>query len=414
MRILFANEKRGAFGGVEQNVLDTARGLRSRGHRCTLAYAESTGKNEAAWDEAFEASTPCNELFAGGASEAGRSLSEIGDGADVVYMHKVPSAAPFLDWVNRLNTVSLPRLVRMVHDHDLCCPRRHKYFAHNGRICHQAAGWRCWLDLAFLEKSDGPLKVGFSPIGPKINEMRRNATLDALLVGSTFMREELLLNGFPDSRVHRVPPIVRPIDGEPTPPSSERSVLYVGQLIRGKGVDLFLEAFATLPNDVNATIVGTGNASEALQAQAAELGISDRVNFAGWVANEALDPLYRAARVVVVPSRWPEPFGMVGLEAMQRARPVVAFAVGGIPDWLEDGETGFLADEQDVETFASSIEKLLVDPDLAERMGRAGWQRARDDYSFESFLDAIEEHLGIAEVETSAGHELRPIRTAGG
>ena len=69
---------------------------------------------------------------------------------------------------------------------------------------------------------------------------------------------------------------------------------------------------------------------------ASKLKISDRVVFTGRVDHEKLESYYAAARLVVVPSRWPEPFGMVGIEAMARGRPVVAFDTGGIGDWLED------------------------------------------------------------------------------
>jgi glycosyltransferase involved in cell wall biosynthesis len=120
------------------------------------------------------------------------------------------------------------------------------------------------------------------------------------------------------------------------------------------------------------------------------LGIGDRVTFVGWVPHGRLAAYYAQARVVAVPSRWAEPFGMVGLEAMWASRPVVAFGVGGIPDWLADGETGFLVAERDTRAFAHALEELLGDPAQAARMGAAGWERVRQSFRHEAFIERTE------------------------
>ena len=91
-----------------------------------------------------------------------------------------------------------------------------------------------------------------------------------------------------------------------------------------------------------------------------------------------------------MPSRWAEPFGLVGLEAMAHARPVVAFAVGGIPGWLQDGQTGFLAQPEDVHDLAKQINRLLTDPDLSEKLGRQGRARVPCEFSPEKHLSSLE------------------------
>ena len=124
-----------------------------------------------------------------------------------------------------------------------------------------------------------------------------------------------------------------------------------------------------------------------------DLGLEDRVTWAGWVSPEKLDEYYREARVVAVPSRWPEPFGMVGLEAMQRAKPVVGFAVGGIPDWLNDGVNGFLIDPPSVGKFAVRLDTLLRDEQMAWEMGLQGLRKAGRDFSFQSYVERLESVL---------------------
>ena len=136
-------------------------------------------------------------------------------------------------------------------------------------------------------------------------------------------------------------------------------------------------------------MVGEGSYLENCKQLADQLGISDRVSFPGWVPHEKLDDYYRSARMLVVPSRWPEPFGMVGIEAMARGRPVVAFANGGIPDWLDHGKTGFLVPPTDTKLMASRIQELLDDTSLAARMGQEGATHVQNSFSHQAFLDQI-------------------------
>jgi len=159
-------------------------------------------------------------------------------------------------------------------------------------------------------------------------------------------------------------------------------------------VDLLLRALSHVGCDYELTVAGTGNARTRLDRLARQLGISDKVRFAGWVSPQDIGQHYAAAKVVVVPSRWPEPFGMIGLEAMHHGRPVVAFKVGGIPDWLEHGITGLLVPEQDVRAFAAALEQLLGDSQLCTKLGRQAQQRVRTRFDFEQYLDRLEGFLG--------------------
>jgi glycosyltransferase involved in cell wall biosynthesis len=378
VRVLFVHEQCGFQGGVEQNVAETALGLKARGHACHLAYLRQTARGPDEFAARFEGVHPVGDA---GEGELARVAAEVGP--DVVYYHKWPSLPD-------RPRLSARRAVRMIHDHDICCPRSHKYFVWPDRTCHQPAGLRCWADLAFLcRNTSGPLPVGYVDLWAHARERRRNHVLDACLVGSRFMRDELAMNGFPPDRVHIVPPAVRvPGSSPPVGPAGHR-ILFVGQVIRGKGVDLLLQALARVEAPWDLDIVGDGNARSGLEAIARDLGLADRVRFHGFVASEGLAPLYDAARIVAVPSRWPEPFGMVGLEAMHRGRPVVAFAVGGIPDWCLDGETGLLAPDRDVPALADRIGRLLRDDGLAGRLGARARVVASERFGFEGYLDRL-------------------------
>ncbi len=208
--------------------------------------------------------------------------------------------------------------------------------------------------------------------------MRLNYRLDRLLVGSRFMRDELLQNGFPKEKVHIVHPNVDMKYSTPSNVPNEPVILYVGQLIKGKGVDLLLQALARLSADFSALIIGVGNAEQHLKELAHSLNLDGRVHFKGWIANESLPEFYSRARIVTVPCRWPEPFGMIGLEAMSHGRPVVAFDVGGISDWLEHEVTGLLIPEQDTEGLAKALTRLLEDLDACQRMGQMAFSNFKE------------------------------------
>jgi len=166
-------------------------------------------------------------------------------------------------------------------------------------------------------------------------------------------------------------------DGEPSPPAADvPRLLCVGRLIPIKGHIVLLRAFAeakrTLPG-LELEIAGRGPLEPALRALASELGVGDSVRFLGHVS--PIQAAIERATVVVVPSMG-EGFGMVALEAMERARPVIAAAIGGLGELVREGETGFLVPAGEAEPLTTAIERVAGDAELALRMGEAGRKRA--------------------------------------
>jgi glycosyltransferase involved in cell wall biosynthesis len=378
VRVLHVHERAGFYGGVEQILYDTARGLAHRGWPQGLLHADAEPRGE--FVAAFEQSGTSDGLVATFAP-------------DLIFLHKVGDPARVADLAGRHPTV------RMVHDHDLVCLRRHKYLPLTSRVCERPAGFSCYLNLCFVQKGSltSTLPIVFKGVGGVKAAIRAHREVRRLLVGSRWMERELIINGLDPGRVAIVPPIPASLaQARPTPASGHSEILYVGQVIRGKGVDLLLRALEQVSGDWHATIVGTGNHLETCRAMAQTLGIAARVDFAGWVPHDALEAYYGRATVCVVPSRWPEPFGMVGVEAMARGRPVVGFAVGGIPDWLDDGVTGVLAPEADTGALAAAIASLLADPDRAAALGEAGLARVRERFQPDQYLDRLMRILGEA------------------
>lgn len=382
MRIIFVNTYCGAFGGVEQNIADVVAGLRARGHYCSLVYEQETTKGVGEYKKLFNSTISIQA--AGSFSATLQELVKSGTW-DAVYVHKLDSVTPLLPLKGTV------RLVRMIHDHDECCPRHHKYFTFSGKICTRPVGWRCWTDLAFIERDrESPCGVRWRNLFRHRHELALNRNIfDRFLVGSRFMQTELTMNGFKADRIRRLAPCVQLPDRPTTPVPDSCEILFVGQLIRGKGVDHLLDAVSRLKVPFHLTIAGDGNGRQMLENRAAELGLTDRVNFVGWIPRQELDVLYDHCRVLAVPSRWAEPFGMIGLEAMHRGRPVVGFAVGGIPDWLEDGINGYAVAEGDIQGFANALTTLLSDLALSREMGQRGRDKLEHTFSFHHYLDQL-------------------------
>lgn len=157
-------------------------------------------------------------------------------------------------------------------------------------------------------------------------------------------------------------------------------VLYVGRLAPIKGLETLVDAVAWLAGRgrrVRLVVIG-GEADEPadgheadLRRRIASLGIADLVEFIGAQPQQTLQTYYVAADVTVLPSHY-ESFGMVALEAMACASPVVASRVGGLTTTVRDGVTGFLVPEGDVPALAGRLDGLLADPDLRWRLGREG------------------------------------------
>jgi glycosyltransferase involved in cell wall biosynthesis len=166
-------------------------------------------------------------------------------------------------------------------------------------------------------------------------------------------------------------------DGEPALYSGATPrLLCVGRLIPIKGHIVLLRAFAEarerLPG-LQLDIAGRGPLEPALKALVRELGIDDAVHFLGHVS--PIQSAIERSTAVVVPSMG-EGFGMVALESMERARPVIAAEIGGLGELVRDGETGVLVPPGEAEPLRDAIVRVAGDFELARRMGEAGRRRA--------------------------------------
>jgi len=384
MRILYVHERFGALARAEANAFITASELGRRGHVLGLLHGPSTGKNEAGWEATFPHRFPVESTDT--AAAAARALTEFRP--DVVYVHKMADLAVIETLVNQ----GVP-LVRMVHDHDIYCMRSYKYDYFSRRICTRPVGLHCIFPcLASVVKNrDGGFPLKWVSYTEKRREVALNQRFNRMVVVTTYMRDELLNNGFDASRIEIHAPVPRMGDPNLRSSFSDRNlILYAGQIIRGKGVDLLLRALARLKTPFECVILGDGNHKATCEALSKELGLSDRVTFKGFIPQEELKGYYRECSVVAISSVWPEPIATIGLEVMRYALPVVAFDAGGIRDWLKDGQTGFLVPWSDVDQYAARIDQLLQDKPLARRLGENGLKFVTERYDFDGYIGDLE------------------------
>jgi len=164
-------------------------------------------------------------------------------------------------------------------------------------------------------------------------------------------------------------------------------------------------------------LAGEGSLQADLERRTREVGLADHVRFAGQV--EPIGPLLLAADACVLPSLW-EGLPLSLLEALARARPMVASRVGGVPEVIEDGLTGRMVPAGDAEALAAVLEDFHRKPDVARRMGLEGAARVEAEFTWqrvvESFEEVYDEVLGLATVTPSdrGGADGRTPERSGG
>ena len=328
------------------------------------------------------------ERFAARAAEelrrAGHVVDVVGDvprrlgSYDRVIMHKVPKRLVDL---KRLKWRYGARLRFYAHDHTLYCLRQH-YYDPWRRPCERVYSYFPCRACAVVTRPSWVLRALTRNLAGFIREMR---DVTAFVQGD-YMRGNLLKVGFVPEHLITLAPFWTDDVKEHAAfmPGGVLRILFAGRLVAGKGVSFLLDAVAQLKIPWSLTIVGAGHDEPMLKARAASI-TNGTIVFAGW--QKSVAPYFEAADVVVVPSRWNEPFCMVGVEAFAHGTPVVAFNRGGIGDWLMPGETGLFA-EPNRASLADALAQV-ANPARLVAFSRAATARIREVYSTKRFLEGI-------------------------
>jgi glycosyltransferase involved in cell wall biosynthesis len=321
---------------------------------------------------------------------------------DLIYAHGLHEPA------TEARVLDVAPAVFFAHDYYGTCISGSKAFSRPVITpCDRTFGWPCLVQ--YFPRGCG----GRSPVTMVREFQRQSARLDLLrryrtiVTHSTRMQEEYVRHGMQASRVFTVQYTSRVDVAEPPPspefgPAVPWRLLFVGRMYELKGGRELLQALPAvakqLRRPLSLTFAGDGPQRAEWERLAAELTSRHpqiQVAFPGWVGRDAVDGLFRKAHLLVVPSLWPEPFGLVGIEAGRHGVPSAAYAVGGIPDWLHDGVNGILAPgaPPTVSGLATAVTACLEDKDRYLRL-RDGASRLAADNVFDGHAEAL---LGIFE-----------------
>lgn len=172
---------------------------------------------------------------------------------------------------------------------------------------------------------------------------------------------------------------------------SDKIILFFGRLIEGRGILEFLDWGSELfiNPSTYCVIVGKGPLIRDVKLKMREKGLQKKVILPGWLVNRDLSRAINLADVIILPICFPEPFGLVVLEAMSCGKPVVSFKLGGVIEILEHGKTGYLIPPNDWKGFINQVQELLDDSHLMATIGEAARQKVEKTFRWDHFIDVF-------------------------
>jgi glycosyltransferase involved in cell wall biosynthesis len=268
-------------------------------------------------------------------------------------------------------TVKIPTIAA-VHAHWPICPTWNLW---NSESCIGPSRKRCYSHMLLHRNMIYRPLSGFgASLQLAIRKrLQRLGKIEAIVVPSNFMKTELVKQGLDPWRIHVIYNGIdfrKSVTIGPATSGSTRNVVFVGNTLETKGFLDYVRMAKVLKGLQNTQFLAVGH------------GVSiDPVKAIGYVSKKDLSSILKEAAVVVYPSLWDEPFGLVPIEAMAMGKPVVAYSVGGVPETITDGKTGFLVPRGEYKILAEKVALLLKSETLAERMGTNGKKVAEEKFN---------------------------------
>lgn len=395
MKILLVNDYSTPTGGAELLLLGVRDELRKRGHQARLlaSSARPLGADPAADYECF------------GTLSGFRTLLQTANVWAYQRMRSVlaefqPDVVHVNVFLTQLSPFILPLLrnipcVYHVAWYRPICPLGTKLLP-DKTTCRVRAGAACYRNRCLPMRDWLPLMLQM-----KLLTAWRDV-FDLIIANSEAVKDRLVADGFGVAEV-----VLNGIPRHPSRPplTLPPTLAFSGRLVREKGVDVLLRAFATVRTAVPAArllLAGDGPERQNLMKLIADLNISSNVSMLGHLGRAELERRLAPGWIQVVPSLWEEPFGLVAAEAMMRGTAVIASSSGGLKEVVRDGRTGILVPPGDVGALARAIMELLDNRERTEQMGKAGLSVALSSYTLEAHVEKlIEIYQGLCRKKES-------------
>ncbi len=414
MRILFCNKYNYAFSGTEIYLFGAMELLRSRGHEVALFSMADPRGEPTPYDRHFMPHTdfkrPAGWLhkakLAGHAIyswEARRRIrAMIADfRPDVAHVRNIyHHLSPAILW--ELKAQNVPVLYHL-NDFKVLCSSYNLVL--RGEACEACKGGNFWRALQKKCQPEWGARMTLAAeayLHKWLGSYRK--CVDCFLAPSQFVRDKFVEHGWDPARFE-VLPHFQPVKAVTQRNAENAPLLYFGRLSQEKGVDELLQAMRRLPH-LRLIVAGDGPERTRLQRLAAELELAN-VEFAGHLRGEALDRAIANSRFTILPSHAYETLGKTILESYAAGRTVVATDLGSRRELVQPGKTGLLYRAGDVAQLVSAIQFLSSQPERADAMGHAGWERVRQNHTPQAHyaaLMALYERLArVGKQSSSAG-----------
>ena len=347
---------------------------------------------------------------------------------DGVKVHRVDNfmIAPnnFIDWVMQLNFNMIAKTGEII-------AKEGKFdviHAHDWLTAYAAKTLKTSFDIPMIctiHATESGRNSGIRTDMQKyINDTEWLLTYEAseVIVNSNYMKSEIQrLFGLPFEKINVVPNgvnlnnfnnVYRDYDFRRRfAMDNEKIVLFMGRLVYEKGIQHLISAMPKILDhyhDVKLVIAGKGGMLDELKAQANNLGISQKVYFAGYLNSKDVQKMYRCADISVFPSTY-EPFGIVALEAMLAGVPVVVSDIGGLNEIVEHGVTGMKSYAGNPNSIADSILTLLFDHKLCDQVVKNAKAKVKAEYNWSKITSDTFFTYQKAICESVAEHQAKQI-----
>ena len=419
MKILLVNKFHYRKGGAETYYLTVGSELERMGHEVAYFSMKHPNNLPCKWDRYFVAQREYNDVK--------NPLSAVRDGIALIYSPEAKRNFQALCEEFRPDVVHLNNVHRQItlsildapylkehhvpvfytaHDYVTVCPG-YLMLDGEGRVCDaclEDGKYRHCIENRCVKGSRA--KSALAALEASFNRSHRsNERIDRVIAPSRFMRSKLIEGGWPEGKVlalrnfadDAILARASGVAGDVTDRESPY-LLFFGRLSAEKGVDVLLRAFdaaaPSLPRDMRLIVVGDGPDATEFRELAASLDSASRIEFAGYQTGDALQTYVERASLAIASSRWRENMPYSIVEAFAAGTPVVGTRIGGIPELVADGVTGFACEPGDVATMADAMVRgaeAFLDAPVYVRMQESCRAYVRENCSRDKFMDQLVE-----------------------